>query len=307
MAAAPRARPEDFFSPDEWAALTARSAWKGLWCVAHCWGVIGLAMLAGALWPMTIPLGVLIVGTRQLGLFVLMHDGAHAGLHASRKVNDWVAMHLCSASLREYRPYHLQHHRFVQQTEDPDLVLSAPFPISRASLARKVLRDLTGQTFVKQRFGHIVQRIKARQPGDSVLALFAEEVAKDRRFLIGNALGFVLFCAFGLGWLWALLWLLPMMTWLPLISRVRNIAEHALVRQNEADPLRQARTTHASWIERLLVAPYWVNYHCEHHMFTSLPCWNLAQAHRLLARGRVTPRMETEAGYLALLNRACAA
>jgi fatty acid desaturase len=307
MAAAPRARPEDFFSLDEWAALTARSAWKGLWWVAHCWGVIGAAMIVGALWPVTIPLGVLIVGTRQLGLFVLMHDAAHGGLHANRKVNDWVAMHLCSASLREYRPYHLQHHRFVQQTEDPDLVLSAPFPITRASLARKIVRDLTGQTFVKQRFGHIAQRIRARQPGDSVLALAAEEVAKDRRFLIGNALGFALFCAFGLGWIWALLWLLPMMTWLPLISRIRNIAEHALVRQNEADPLRQARTTHANWLERTLLAPYWVNYHCEHHMFTSVPCWNLAQAHRLLAGRGVTKRMQTERGYLSLLGRACAA
>ena len=307
MAVAPRARPEEFFSPDEWAALTARSSWKGLWWVAHCWGVIGAAMIVGSLWPATIPLCVLVIGTRQLGLFVLMHDGAHAGLHANRKVNDWVAMHLCSASLREYRPYHLQHHRFVQQTEDPDLVLSAPFPIRRASFARKVVRDLTGQTFVKQRFGHILNRVKARKAGESVLSLIAEEVAKDSRFLIGNALGFALFFAAGLGWVWALMWLLPMMTWLPLVSRVRNIAEHALIRQNEADPLRQARTTHANGLERMLLAPYWVNYHCEHHLFTAVPCWNLPHAHRLLQRSRVTSRMETERGYLALLNRACLA
>ena len=307
MAVAPRARPEEFFSPDEWAALTARSSWKGLWWVAHCWGVIGAAMIVGSLWPATIPLCVLVIGTRQLGLFVLMHDGAHAGLHANRKVNDWVAMHLCSASLREYRPYHLQHHRFVQQSEDPDLVLSAPFPIRRASFARKVVRDLTGQTFVKQRFGHILNRVKTRKAGESVLSLIAEEVAKDSRFLIGNALGFALFFAAGLGWVWALMWLLPMMTWLPLVSRVRNIAEHALIRQNEADPLRQARTTHANGLERMLLAPYWVNYHCEHHLFTAVPCWNLPHAHRLLQRSRVTSRMETERGYFALLNRACMA
>ena len=307
MAVAPRARPEEFFSPDEWAELTARSSWKGLWWVAHCWGVIGAAMIVGSLWPATIPLCALVIGTRQLGLFVLMHDGAHAGLHANRKVNDWVAMHLCSASLREYRPYHLQHHRFVQQSEDPDLVLSALFPIRRASFARKVVRDLTGQTFVKQRFGHIANRVKARKAGESALSLIAEEVAKDSRFLIGNALGFALFFAAGLGWVWALMWLLPMMTWLPLVSRLRNIAEHALIRQNEADPLRQARTTHANGLERMLLAPYWVNYHCEHHLFTAVPCWNLPHAHRLLQRSRVTSRMETERGYLALLNWACMA
>ncbi len=79
------------------------------------------------------------------------------------------------------------------------------------------------------------------------------------------------------------------------------------MRENEPDPLRQARTTHASLIERALVAPYWVNYHAEHHLFTQLACWNLARAHRLLAERRATGRMEIERGYLALLGRACAA
>ena len=306
MAVASRAKPEDYFDAAQWRALTARSSWKGLLLVAHCWAVIGAAMAMGVIWPITIPFAVLVIGTRQLGLFVLMHDAAHAGLHRNRKVNDWVAKWLCSASLRAYRPYHLQHHRFVQQSEDPDLVLSAPFPITRASLARKVVRDLTGQTFLKQHFGHIVHRIKARVAGESALALFAEEVAKERRFLIGNALGFLIFSAAGLWWVWLLMWLLPMMTWLPLVSRVRNIAEHALVLKDEPDPLRHARTTHANFFERLLVAPYWVNYHCEHHMFTGIPCWNLAKAHRLLQRGGVTARMEVQPGYVTLLKLASA-
>ena len=38
--------------------------------------------------------------------------------------------------------------------------------------------------------------------------------------------------------------------------------------QNEPNPLHHARTTMASWWERMWLAPYWVNYHCEHHMFT---------------------------------------
>lgn len=307
MAVAPRAKPEDFFSADEWSALTLRSSWRGLCLVAHCWAVIGAAMIVGAIWPVAIPIAVVVIGTRQLGLFVLMHDGAHALLHRDRRVNDWVASWLCSHSLQAYRPYHLQHHRFVQQTEDPDLVLSAPFPITRQSFARKVLRDLSGQTFVKQRFGHVRDRLLARAAGESTIALLFGELAKDRRFLLGNALGFGLFAAAGWGWVWLAMWLLPMMTWLPLVSRIRNIAEHALVHQNEADPLRQARTTHANPIERALVAPYWVNYHAEHHLFTGVPCWNLPRAHRLLERQGVTARMETERGYAALLGRACAA
>jgi len=307
MAAAPRARPEDFFTAEEWRSLTARSSWRGVWLVAHCWGVIGAAMLAGIAWPWTVPLVVPIVGARQLGLFVLMHDAAHASLHRHRGLNDWIGHWLCAPALRDYRPYHLQHHRFVQQREDPDLVLSAPFPITRASMWRKVVRDLSGQTFYRQRFGHVAAGIRARAAGESAWRAFGREIAKDRRFLVGNGLGFLAFAAAGVWWAWLLMWLLPMATWLPLVSRVRNIAEHALVAQDEPDPLRQARTTHAGWLERALVAPYWVNYHCEHHMFTSLPCWNLPRAHRLLQRRGVTAKMEVQPGYIRLLKRAAAA
>ena len=166
MPVAPRAYPADYFSTDVWRSLTERSRWRGLWLVAHCWGVIGLAMLMGVLWPVAIPLAVVIIGTRQLGLFILMHDAAHGLLHSNRRINDGVGRWLCSSSLGEYRPYHLQHHRFVQQAEDPDLGLSAPFPISRASLKRKLLRDLTGQTFYKQRIAPLLTAPAKASPPD---------------------------------------------------------------------------------------------------------------------------------------------
>jgi fatty acid desaturase len=98
-----------------------------------------------------------------------------------------------------------------------------------------------------------------------------------------------------------------MATWLPLVMRIRNIAEHALVGRDQADPLRQARTTHAGFIERALLAPYWVNYHLEHHLFTQVPCWKLPQAHALLQRRGVTARMEVQPGYAAVLRLAAPA
>jgi fatty acid desaturase len=282
MSAAARVKPEDFFTPEEWASVSARSSWKGIAVVVHCWAVIGLAMVVGVVWPVTIPLAVMVIGNRQLGLNILMHDAAHALLHENRKVNDFIAYWFCAPELFIYRPYHLQHHRFVQQLEDPDLVLSKPFPITRTSLWRKVVRDLTGQTFVKQ-------------------------YNKTRMFYICNGLGLLAFSLAGLWWAWVLMWLLPMMTWLPLVSRLRNIAEHALIVENGTDPLRHARTTYANWLERAFVAPYWVNYHCEHHMFTQIPCWNLPTAHQLLIKKGVTARMEIQASYPAVLKLATSA
>jgi hypothetical protein len=67
-----------------------------------------------------------------------------------------------------------------------------------------------------------------------------------------------------------------MATWFPLVTRLRNIAEHALVAKDEPDPFRHARTTKANWIERALIAPYHVNFHAEHHLFMHMPCWEPA-------------------------------
>ena len=307
MAVAPRARPDDFFNPDEWRSLSARSRWRGLWLVAHCWGVIGAAMLMGTLWPVTIPLAVLVIGTRQLGLFILMHDGAHGLLHPDRRINDAAARWFCSSSLGAYRPYHLQHHRYVQQAEDPDLGLSAPFPISRQSLKRKLLRDLSGQTFYKQRLAPLIAGLRARgqaAPAGPALQRQSQELVRGWRFVIGNAIGLAVFAAAGHGWVWLLMWLLPMASWLPAVTRIRNIAEHALIAKDQPDPLRQARTTHAGWVERALLAPYWVNYHAEHHLFTQLPCWQLPRAHALLRQRGVTARMEVQPGYRRMLSLA---
>mgnify|MGYP003471684012 CR=1 FL=1 len=311
MSAAARVKPEDFFNPEEWARVSARSNWKGIALVIHCWAVIGLAIWVGVMWPITIPLVVMVVGNRQLGLNILMHDAAHALLHENRKVNDFVAYWFCAPELFIYRPYHLQHHRFVQQSEDPDLVLSKPFPITRDSLKRKIIRDLTGQTFFKQRSSSFVAGIK-RTTNDEHVSMskwqsVLQELRNQRMFYISNGLGLLAFSLAGLWWAWWLMWLLPMMTWLPLVSRLRNIAEHALIVENGTDPLRHARTTYANWLERAFVAPYWVNYHCEHHMFTQIPCWNLPKAHQLLVQKGVTPRMEIQASYPAVLKLASSA
>lgn len=305
MPAAARVKVADYFTPDEWAPLVARSSWKGIALVAHCWGVILLAGAVGVLWPVTIPVMVMIIGARQLGLAILMHEAAHGGLHPNQKLNDALGHWFCAvpigADLGSYRPYHLNHHKFAQQAEDPDLPLSAAFPVTRASLRRKMARDLTGQTFFKQRIAPLLQLLR---PGkghrDKVLTATAASVAP---FLLTNLAMLAALSVVGLWWAYFALWLLPMATWFPLVTRLRNIAEHA-VTPDPSDPLRHARTTRARWWERLLIAPYWVNYHCEHHMFMYLPCWSLPKAHRMLGDKGVWPRMEVRDGYLGVLKTA---
>ena len=307
MPAAPRARPSDLFPPEAWAPFQARSKWVGPLLVVHCWAVIAVAVAAGALWPWLIPLCVAVVGTRQLGLAILMHEAAHGGLSPNGKLNDVLGHWLCAvpvgASLPLYRPYHLSHHKYAQQPEDPDLVLSAPFPVSPASLRRKIVRDLTGQTFFKQRVLFLFRAFASQRDED-----IAEGAVVTGRsvapFLLFNLGLLLLLTLLGVWWAFFVLWLLPMATWFPMVTRLRNIAEHACVEGSATDPFRAARTTRASWWERAFIAPYWVNFHAEHHLFMHVPCWKLPALHRAV---RATPqgaRMEVAHGYAEVLKTA---
>ncbi|HEX5378454.1 MAG TPA: fatty acid desaturase family protein [Phenylobacterium sp.] len=305
MAAAARVDPKTYFTPDEWASLSPRSSWKGLALIAHAWLTILAAGAMAVVWPITLPIAWIIIGGRQLGLAILMHDAAHGALHGNSRINDWAGEWLTGGGLVRYRTYHLGHHRFAQQAEDPDLGLSAPFPITPLSLRRKVIRDLTGQTGFKLRFGDLQARLRARKPGEPLLPILAEEIRRKRRWLLGGVIITAIGAPFGAWWAWPVLWVIPQFTWFQLITRMRNIAEHACIAKNEPDPLRHARTTRAGWLARATLAPYFVNYHCEHHMFMHVPCYNLPRAHRLLEAKGVTDNMLTEpGGYLAVMKLA---
>ncbi len=307
MPAASRVSPNDIFDAAGWAPFRARSAWKGPLLVVHAWGVIALAVAAGVWQPILVPLCVMVIGTRQLGLAILMHEAAHGALASNLKVNDFLGHWLCAvpigASLHAYRPYHLSHHRFAQQREDPDLVLSAPFPVSAASLRRKMIRDLTGQTFFKQRVLPMLGVFASRRDQD--MAEGAVVVGRSvAPFLLVNAVMLAGLTLAGVWWGYFALWLLPMATWFPLVTRLRNIAEHACVEGSAADPFRAARTTRASWWERAFIAPYWVNFHAEHHLFMHVPCWNLPRLHRAIRATESGGRMEVAGGYVEVLRQA---
>ena len=299
MPAVARIDPKDVFTPEEWARFSKRSSWLGLVCVAGAWALIFAAGAMFVLWPnpLTYILAVMLIGARQLGLAILMHDAAHGALHSNMKVNNWVGEWLCAAPtgarLNAYRDYHLKHHKYTEQPEDPDLGLSAPFPITRASLVRKIVRDLTGQTFLKQRRAQLFSGLQKGQFVNPTTA----------HFLIFNALLLAGLTVAGYWWTYFALWIVPMATWLPLVTRLRNIAEHACVKTQD-DPFTHARTTLANALERLFIAPYWVHFHGEHHVFMHVPCYRLQGLHNTLMDKGYWSRMHIAPGYMSVLGEA---
>ena len=299
--------PTTVFTPQEMASVRTRSDLTGMLCVIHAWAVIGAAMAVYALWPnpLTFVAAVIVIGSRQLGLAILMHDAAHGVLMKTRWLNEWVGDWLCAyptmGDLIPYRRYHLVHHRRTQQADDPDLGLSAKFPITPSSFRRKLIRDLTGQTGYKQRKAQFLRSLG--EPGQPLAArakFFWKRIGPQ--YLVQLIL-LALMTAFGKPHYFLMFWVLPNITWQMAITRVRNIAEHAVVPDNN-DVFRNARTTYANWLVRALVAPYWVNYHVDHHLLFYVPCYNLPRLHALLLAKGLGPKMEIQPGYLAVLKMA---
>jgi fatty acid desaturase len=317
-----------------------------MWLVVHAWLVVAFAAF-GAAWAWDFywiagvaatPVALAIIGGRQLGLSILMHDGAHGLLHPNRKWNNWLGQWPSGAAtgsdLHAYRAYHLTHHKYTQQPEDPDLSLSKPFPTSKASLQRKAVRDLTGQTFFKQRSSQFaaawrgVQAMLQGETGDGSRDTSAGRAlnlqsrsgidapvanidgAKTTARTVGRFLAIqLIILAVSLilwGWMPFLLWVVSLATTFQLFLRIRNIAEHACTTTGSDDPFTHARTTYANLIERTTVAPYWVNFHSEHHLFMGVPCYSLPLAHALLGQENYHHRMTIEPDYRTVLRKVTA-
>lgn len=296
-----------FMSTEEIRPLAERSDLMGLWLVVHCWGTIALAVALFAIWPnvLTFVLAVMVIGSRQLGLAILMHEAAHNALFKTRAFNEFVGEWLCGrpilAELGAYRHYHLTHHRFTQTDKDPDLVLSLKFPTTKASLKRKFTRDLTGQTGVKQLAAQMAMSIRLAGDDEAVEAAasdFAQAFkARDLWKSFPVFVGVMVVMGLVGNWWWGLaFWLLPFLTWFQFVLRVRNIAEHGATEVSE-NPMQNVRTTKAGPLARLLVAPYWVNFHLEHHMVMHVPCWQLPNMHNLLVKKGLGSQMRIARNY----------
>jgi fatty acid desaturase len=304
----------DVLTKAERRELLQMEDWRSAASVAVDWGLIFAAMALVAwtpvawLYPITAPLALAVIGSRQLGLAILMHEASHHSLFRSRRWNDWVGSWLCAypiwADLHAYRPYHLQHHAHTGTERDPDVGLVTPFPITRASFRRKVWRDLTGQTGLSQATAVFLRDIGWRTDGTQRRDDPDVGWRKLAPVAAANAVLLGALAAAGAPALY-LLWIGAWLTTYRLVTRIRSIAEHALT-PDANDPLRNTRTTLATPLERLFAAPNRVNYHLEHHLMMTVPHYNLPRMHAMLRDRGALDGACVARGYLGVLRNAMA-
>jgi fatty acid desaturase len=312
-------------SADERRALLETNNWRGWLSIGLDWGLVFAAMALVSVSPggwklLSIPLALALIGARQLGFAVLMHEAAHHTLFRNRALNDWAGNWLCSypvwADLHPYRRYHLRHHAKNWTREDPDLDLANKYPVSSKSMRRKIRRDLSGEVGLKRARAILARDVSGSRGKTSRVgpatglpagaANASPEAVVGWRNLRGVALTnvalFALLAAVGQPALY-LLWVVAWFTTNSLATRIRSIAEHNMV-PDPLDELRNSRTTIASWWERLFIAPNRVNYHLEHHLLMTVPLFQLPKLHRLLYERGALAGALVERGYADLLRRA---
>jgi len=279
--------------------LTRRSAWRATAAVLEDVAVIFLLILAAtAFWPdpwVLVPC-VILIGTRQHALFIIAHDAAHYLLYENRTLNDAVgraAAIVQGLSMRTYRVIHRLHHNNLYGELDPDTALHGGYPRGKTYLLKKLLKDLCGLTAWKT-YAYFLGGAPALntatnvavRPLDDTSSKLKEEARRDRNAVIAfHILALVFF--YGLGFLteYLVLWILPLVTVVQAILRLRAISEHGAT-TDFSSPLTAARTNLApAWLQWLLF-PHHVNYHVEHHLYASVPHYHLPRLHReMLERG----------------------
>src|SRR5436190_525626 len=272
--------------------LTRRSAWRATGAVLADIAVLVIAIgVALAYWPnaLVIIAAVIIIGSRQHALFVIAHEAAHYLLYERRWLND-LAGRACAAaqglSMCTYRVIHRLHHNNLYGALDPDTALHGGYPRGRMYLVRKLLKDLSGLTAWKT-YAYFLGGAPALntktnvavRPLDDTSAKLREDARHDRNAVI--FLHVVVLALFALGGYlvqYLVLWVLPLVTVVQAILRLRAIAEHGAT-VDFSSPLTAARTNLGpAWL-RWALFPHNVNYHVEHHLYASVPQYNLPRLH----------------------------
>jgi fatty acid desaturase len=282
-------------------ALSRVHTWTPLYHIVEIWLVIALAIsfsavaapLASGVVGVLVYIGaVAVIASRQHALMVLTHEGIHKRLSRILWVNDWLARLLAAfpvfISLAKWRFIHLDHHQYTHTADDPDRAIYARYPLASRKFRRLLLRDLCGVNVIttlkyfidiplvtnefNRRFLGEAREAQYRQIADMRAFAWFWFSVLTAGLLIGG-LQFVI--------LFVLYWLAPYCTLTQGFFRIRGAIEHG----NVPDPqnlYRQTRTYLITPVLAFFFSPKHVNYHLEHHLYPSVPFYNLPRLHDVL-------------------------
>ena len=272
-------------------------------------GLVIAAAIAVSQWasnPLVYILAVIVIGGRQHAFGALMHEFAHYRFIDNKALSDWACDLFVSwpilASVDAYRRNHLAHHRYTNTDQDPDWVVKVgtrkfTFP---QEWQYAVLNLVGYLAFIGSAFDMIQAIGRLRALDQSTRAYKLKRLAYYLAFA-------VVFTITGTWVPFLLYWVVPFMTVFFFALYVRSVAEH-FAAMNYAEELQSTRTVLPYVWENLVFSPHGVNYHLEHHLYPSVPFYNLPRLHdALMADPDYAARAHITRGYTTGLVRECLA
>jgi fatty acid desaturase len=251
----------------------------------------------------TLALAAIVVGTRYYWLFIIGHDGLHRRLFPSRTVNDLVADALIFAPIgaitRINNRNHLDHHRHLATDLDPDRHKHACF--NKTDLS-ELLGYMSGATSILSSARNVF--FAKETQADDREGAGGRYTARDLALLLGVQAMLIAGLTWTFGWWgWPLLWLGPVYLFTYLGDSIRSFAEHS---HPEADSLADEHrliTYRSNPLERLFLAPMNMNFHAAHHLWVSIPYYNLPVADAEMRRHPLADALELRRTYTGYLIR----
>lgn len=267
-------------------SLSHLSTARFLWATALDWGIICGSIALSLAHPnnwIIYGLAVFMIATRQHAFLILAHEGAHFRVHRQSFLNDLISDILCAYPIlfdtKIYRHTHLQHHDHLNTEQDPDWV------------RKYQLKEWIFPQSLKQIALFMLTYVPLKGALEWVVAAFhfsgLKKITGYERsaFQVVSKLVFWSIVAGALAWTnqWTLFfwyWTVPFFTVFPGLQRLRSIAEHFGL--SYSDDLTSTRDIRPSWLEGFLMAPHNVHFHLCHHLYPSVPFYNLAKLHSAL-------------------------
>lgn len=288
-----------YISKEQIRHFSEMNVWRGALQILFEWGAIFCAIYFSVLLGNVLIYlaSVAWIGARQNALAVLMHEAVHYRLFKNKKLNDFIGEVFLAwpvgITLHGFRQTHFAHHRHVNDKNDPDWqrkqnkLFKYPKPIKEIIFIS--IKYLCGWYALYELVG------------------VNKEAKVPKKILVVRLMLYAVLLASSIIWqFWAevlLYWIVPLLTYFLWITYVRGVAEHFGGIEKETILLKKTRHVEVNLFSRLMLAPNNINYHIAHHLYPSVPFYNLPKLQATLMQNeRYAKDAHITKGYWGLLK-----